>query len=138
MIRNHSINRDIPYIILAAALLALSVLVVNVIFPANAPVEFAPGNEIQPAPAISKAQQAEIARWNAMADKMKGEQQADIRQWNAIANRIIGNRIGASSWESPDALYRQSMIGELSNHLTRVQKAEAARWNAMADHYLGK
>lgn len=133
MIHNQSFAHSIPYIVLVLALLAVSVLVVNLAQPLDVPARYASSNDTRPA--LSPGEQANAARWQARADayNLQRSRQAEIARWQSGAdayNRQRAREAEIARWQGGAIAYYMQQSG-----LSRGQLADAARWSAMAIRY---
>jgi hypothetical protein len=124
MIRSQLISREMAYILLALAGLALVLLVINVILLETPGVQYGSSEVVQSAPGLSPYWRAEADRWNAMADYYAGLNAAPglSRYWQAEADR----------WNAMADYYAGLTVAQ---KLSRSWQADAARWNAMAEYY---
>jgi hypothetical protein len=119
MLRNPLAYKALPYILLLLALAAVLVLIGNVILPFMPALEWNRASELplapasQALPAMDEVQQADAARFAAMANYY---QTLRIRQ------------VDAARWNAQAAYFA-------NQGLTRAQITEAARLNAAALHY---
>ena len=175
MIRNPSSTRPMPYIVLAIALLALVMLVANLAKVPVGVISNSDSNKIPLAPALSqakqgsevrgepisenaesarvivlsRAQQADAARWQGMAIAYQMEQTglsrpqlADAARWTAMSRQFAAKEAAAlerargadtARWQGMAIAYQMEQTG-----LSRAQLADAARWTAMARQFAAK
>ncbi len=91
MIRNRLFTNNHLYLVLAAALLAVAMLVINLLLPGSLPVVYPRANEPHSALELNRAQQAEADRWQAQADAYY--RQLVLQYYAQHPDRIPLNRV---------------------------------------------
>lgn len=115
MLNNRSFSRNFPYVLLVLGLVAVSLIVMILVKPIQMANLITGFDEVHSGIDVSRGQQAETARWQAMADAYNKQRarEAEIARWQGMTR-----------------VYSMQQSG-----LSRSQLADAARWTAMAIRY---
>jgi hypothetical protein len=115
MLNNRSFSRNFPYVALVLGLVAVSIVMVALAQPVQLSGKVTASDQSHSGVVISRAQQAETARWQAMADAY---------------NKQRAREVEIARWQGMARVYNMRQSG-----LSRSQLADAARWTAMAIRY---